>query len=505
MEGIGRAKTGMKTVVIILGLGTAWMSGFCAAPAKTATTAADAVVRVNSTSQEYHFLRPWEKRSPATRNGLGAVIKGKRVLVTAELVKDSTYIELEKADTGAKTPAKVVGLDYEVNLALLAPEDGNSSFLDGMTELELDQGVRVGDNVDVWQLEANGIPASTSGTVIKVGIGKYFVDGSYFLNYVLRGSLQYRAGSFTLPVVKNGKLVGILLSYSSKEQTSVIIAAPIIAHFIKDLKDGHYEGFPNLGISYATTLDEQFRKYLKLGKRLGGVYVRKVPKGGSAAAAGMKEGDVILEIAGHAIDARGDYVHPIYGKLNFSHLVRGEADVGAVRQAKIVRDGKDMTLDMKLLRKLPGDYLIDPYLFDRGPKYLILGGLIFEELTLQYLKEWGEEWETRAPFRLVHANAHQSDYEDQGRQKLVILSDAVLTPATLGYQQLANLIVTKVNGKDIKSIRDLKEALASPEKGIHRIEFDEFPRVIFVDAELAVRMNKQFTEQLGIKPLEQLD
>lgn len=468
-------------------------------------TASDAVVRVNSTSQEYNFMRPWEKRNPSTRNGLGAVIKGKRVLVTAELVKDSTYIEIEKADTGAKTPAKVIGLDYEVNLALLAPEDGKSTFLDGMTELELDQGVRVGDNVDVWQLEANGIPASTSGTVIKVGIGKYFVDGSYFLNYVLRGSLQYRAGSFTLPVVKQGKLIGMLLSYSSKELTSVIIAAPIITHFLKDLEDGGYQGFPNLGISYATTLDEQFRKYLKLGSRQGGVYVRKVPKGGSAAGAGMKEGDVLLDIDGHAIDSRGDYLHPSYGKLNFSHLVRGEPEVGAVRKVKIVRDGKELTLDMKLLRKPPGDYLIDPFLYDRGPKYLILGGLIFQELTLQYLKEWGDEWETRAPFRLVHAHTHQSDFEDEGKQKLVILSLTVLTPATLGYEQLANLIVTKVNGKDIRSIRDFKEALAAPEGGIHRIEFDEFPRVIYVDAALAERMNTQFTEQLGIRPLERLN
>lgn len=501
MVRITKVERRMKVWTIVLGLAAAWGGGSQAA----VPTAADAVVRVNATSQDYHFLRPWEKRNPATRNGVGAVISGKRVLVTAELVRDSTYIELEKADTGAKTPAKVVGLDYEVNLALLAPEDGKSTFLDGMRELEMDQSVRLGDSVDVWQLEANGIPAATSGTVIKVGIGKYFVDGAYFLNYVLRGSLQYRAGSFTLPVVKGDKLVGILLSYSSKELTSVIIAAPIIAHFLNDLKDGDYQGFPNLGISYTTTLDEQFRKYLKLGNRPGGVYVRKVPKGGSGAAAGIAEGDVILEIDGHAIDARGDYLHPDYGKLNFSHLVRGEPEVGAVRRAKIVRDGREMMLDLKLERKLPQEYLVDPYLFDRGPKYLILGGLIFQELTLPYLKEWGEEWETRAPFRLVHAQAHQSDYEEQGRQKLVILSDVVLTPATLGYDQLGNLVITKVNGKPIGSIRDLKEALKSPQDGIHRIELDDFPRVIFVDAGMAVKINQQFTEQFGIQPVEKLD
>jgi len=468
-------------------------------------TAANAVVRVNATSQSYHFLRPWEKREPETRNGLGAVVEGKRVLVTAELVKDHTYIELEKADTGAKAPARVVGLDYEANLALLEPEDDESGFLDGLQELKLDEGVRVGDELEVWQLESNGDPASTSGTVIKVGIGKYFVDGSYFLNYVLRGSLQYRAGSFTLPVVRKGKLVGILLSYSSKELTSVIIPAPIIAHFYRDLEDGDYQGFPNLGIGYTPTLDEQFRSYLKLPEEAGGVYVRKVTEGGSADQAGIEVGDVILEIDGHGIDSRGDYIHPDYGKLNFSHLVRGEPAVGDVRKTKLIRDGKELSLDLRLERKPPQDYLIDPYMFDRGPRYLILGGIIFQELTLPYLKEWGDEWTTRAPFRLVHAQAHQSEFEEEGRDKLVILSLTILTPATVGYDNLSNLIVTKVNGREIQSIQDLEDALGHPEEGIHRIEFDEFPKVIFVDDALASRVNAQFSEQLGIRQLEQLN
>ena len=43
------------------------------------------MVRVNSTLQDYSFLRPWEKGAPTPRRGLGAVIKGNRVLVTAEM------------------------------------------------------------------------------------------------------------------------------------------------------------------------------------------------------------------------------------------------------------------------------------------------------------------------------------------------------------------------------------------------------------------------------------
>ena len=65
------------------------------------------VLRVNSTNQAYDFFRPWSKKAPFNRRGLGAVIDGGEVLVTAELVWDSNFIELEKPETGERTSAKV--------------------------------------------------------------------------------------------------------------------------------------------------------------------------------------------------------------------------------------------------------------------------------------------------------------------------------------------------------------------------------------------------------------
>lgn len=462
-------------------------------------------IRVNVTNQGFNFVRPWEKAPPIKRNGLGAVLEGGRVLVTAELIVNHTYIELEQADTGEKTPAKVIGLDYEVNLALLAPEDPDSDILEGYKPLSLAENVRVGDTLEVWQLEDNGTPATTNGEVIKVSIGRYFVDGSYFLTNILRGSLQYRAGSFTLPVAKEGKLVGLLLSYDQNQQTSNVIATEIIQHFLDDIDDGEYGGFPNLGISYAQTLDEQLRKFTKIDQFEGGVFVRRAAKDGSAAGAGIKTGDVILEVNGFEIDSRGNYDHPEYGKLNFSHLVRGDAAVGDVLPVKLVRDGEVMEIDLKLLRKPPEAYLVDPYMFDRGPRFLIFGGVIFQELTLPYLKAWGDQWATRAPFKLVHAHAHQDVYEEEGREKLVILSAVIRTPTTLGYENLNNLILTKVNDQEIHTIKDLKAALENPTDGIHKIEFDEFPKVIYLDDQNSRAVNGMFGPRLGIMELERLE
>jgi hypothetical protein len=56
---------------------------------------------------------------------------------------------------------------------------------------------------------------------------------------------------------------------------------------------------------------------------------------------------------------------------------------------------------------------------------------------------------------------------------------------------MSSLIVDKINGKFISEIKDVDEALKSPENGIHKIEFSDFPRVIYVDAAQAESDNKE--------------
>jgi len=466
---------------------------------------ANSIVRVNATLQDYSFLRPWEKGAPTPRRGLGAVLEGNRVLVTAEMCVNSTFLELEHPSSGARIAAKIAGIDYEANLAVLEPADSNSRVFEGLKPLEIEDSVRSGDTLNVWQVEDNGDGVSTDVEVLRVDVGRYFIPGSVFLLYQVKGSLQARINSFTLPVVKNGKLAGMLLSYSSKEQTAGVLPSPVIKAFLADLDDGDYKGFPNLGIGFAQTLDETFREFTGIQDQEGGIFVREMAKGGSAEKAGIKEGDVILSIAGQPIDSRGNYTHPDYGKLSFSHLVRGGATVGEKIKLDIIRDKEPMTVEVELTRKPATDYLIDPYMFDRGPKYLIFGGLIFQELTLPYLESWGEDWTTRAPFKLVHANANPHPLEEEGREKLVFLSNVLKTPSTLGYEGINSVIVTQVNGTFIKNIKELAAAFtAVPADGLHTIEFNDYPKVIYVDDRASRLINQQLI-QYGIGQLERLE
>jgi len=459
--------------------------------------ALDSVVRVNATRQGYNFYQPWQKMTPNARRGLGAVISGNRVIVTGEMVANATYIEFEKADSGEKATAEVVAVDYEANIALLQPTQENADFLKGMKPLELDTSVKPGDNYDIWQIEDNGTPVATSVNVSKVKTTTSFLDVASFLVYEATGAMQYRSGSFTVPVVRDGKLVGLLLSYTPKDLVSNALAAPIIEHFLQDLADGDYDGFPDLGIAFSKTLDEQFRKYLKLGEDDGGIYISRVVDGSSAHKSGLEVGDVLLEIAGNKIDKRGNFDDPEYGKLTLGHLVRGNAKVGENLPIKILRDGERKDLTIELLRRNPEDYLIQHYMIDRGPKFLVEGGLVFQELTKDYLKLYGDSWRTRAPIKFLRALGAPEDLEKEGIEKIVFLSRVIPTPATVGYERVSNIRVTKVNGIDIKKIGDLDAALEQPQEGHHRIEFDGFPYLIFMDASMSSGINAQLKQRIG--------
>jgi S1-C subfamily serine protease len=466
-------------------------------------TSLTSLVRVNVTRQRYNLLRPWEKVSPDSRNGLGAMIAGGKILVSAETVANSSYIEIEKPVSGEKATADVVAVDYEANLALLQPSKGHEEFLKDFVPLDLDTSVKIGDELTVWQIESNGTPFNTSMKVSKAETGGYFLPNYYFLRFEALGSLQYRGGSFTLPVVKGDKIAGLLLSYSTKTQTSNILPSSIIAHFLKDQADGKYEGFPTLGISFSRTLDDQFRAYLNLGADDGGIFVSKVEEGSSAGKGGVKEGDVILEVSGKKIDSRGNYDHAVFGKLSMSHLVRGEPFVGEEIIFKVMRGGEKLDLTIPLTRREPTEYLIEPYLFDRGPKFMILGGMIFTELSVPYMELYGDKWRSRAPIKFLQALAQPEEFEEKGLKKIVILSRVLPTPATLGYEEVNSVILTKVNGKPIQKITDLAEAVKSPVDGIHSLEFDEFPKLIFLDAQITAAIDQQLEQRLGtIKRLD---
>ncbi len=461
------------------------------------------VVRVNSTNQDYDFFRPWSKKSPRAFHGLGAVVSGNRVLVTAQLVANHSYVELERAESGQKTDAKVVCVDYEANLALLQPTGDN--FLTGLHPLDLTLDAVVGDRVNVLQLESNDALVSTPGPITTIEVGHYQLEGINMLIYRLSLPLQYREGSFTAPVIKDGKLAGILMRYDPRTQSVDVLPAPIIAHFLKDADSGSYQGFPRIGLDHAPLRDPQLRHYAKLPAGSGGVYVTEIVPNSPSARAGLKPGDVLLEVAGQAIDQDGNYEEPLYGRIAFVHLITTKAYSGEKLPLKIFRDGETQTLEVTLAHQSPKEYVSEPYVIDQAPRYYVVDGLIFEELSRQYLKEWGGDWTKQAPQRLVYLDRYQSTLAPTGRKRIVILSQVLPVASNVGYDDLKPMVVTNINGMPINSLNDLPTALDKPIDGFHKVEFEDSPKEIFLDAAHLEENNRSVMESYSLPSLQRLD
>lgn len=461
------------------------------------------LVRVNVTGQAYDYARPWQKKAPFQKRALGAVLPKGRVLVTADLVANQNYIELERAETGDKTAAEVRVVDYEANLALVEPTE--KKFLDGLSPMQLALDTVVGDRVAALQLEPTGALVVTEGLVTTVQMMRYPAEVSQFLTYRISMSMQYRDNSYTIPLTKNNKLAGLLLRYDPRSQVLDAIPAPIIAHFLKEADDQNYRGFPSAGFSFFPTRDPQLRKFAGQTGKPGGVYVMSVEPNMPAAKAGLQVGDIITAIGNNEIDANGNYVDPLYGKLEFTNLITSRAFAGDSVPFQIQRAGKPMQINIVVERRSADDYVVPPYTLDKPPPYVVLGGLIFQELSRQYLKEWGGNWQKDAPQRLVYLDRFQSELFPEGNRRVVVMTQVLPANSTIGYDEFGYLQVTKVNGREVKSLRDVAEAAAQPVDGFIKIETHEDPKQLALDASQIAEEAQSIQENYGLPALQRLD
>jgi hypothetical protein len=219
------------------------------------------------------------------------------------------------------------------------------------------------------------------------------------------------------------------------------------------------------------------------------MYVSQVMKGMTGEKLGLKEGDIITSVNGFSIDSRGNYRDPQYGTLSVSHVVRGRAFVGDALKVTVMRDGKEVVLEGKLARKNPAEMIVSPYRFDRGPNYLLAGGLLFQELSKAYLEGFGRDRQTGPILRLARLAKSPEEFEKKGCKKIIFLSAVLPTPSAQGYERMGGQIVEEVNGVAITDLTTLDEALKKPINGVHTIRLGEFPHLIHIDAVAMERDN----------------
>jgi hypothetical protein len=125
-----------------------------------------------------------------------------------------------------------------------------------------------------------------------------------------------------------------------------------------------------------------------------------------------------------------------------------------------LRHGRRVVVTAPVTRFDANRSVIRRHNFSREEPYLIVGGLLFVELTRPYLESWGDSWRYRAPMALVY----RSDFEDLPREnpkeRIVVLSRVLADDFNHGYSSLQPQVLLEANGQRVTSIEALENILA---------------------------------------------
>jgi S1-C subfamily serine protease len=421
------------------------------------------VVALRVTHQPYREDRPWAKESPQLRSGSAVVVDGEALLTEAEMVRDATLIQVEKHGSGTRVPARVLHVDQEIDLALLAIDE--PGFFSDLEPARLaasvpTEGVARSVRWQRRQLEV----ANSRVARIEVLKSPYGSVNHAFLQL----ATDLAGGGWAEPVFLDGRLIGLTAAQS--DELASVLPAEILARYLAEARRPDYAGFASLGFGWQLNQDHALARYLGLAGEPRGVVIRQVAWGSSGCGV-LEPRDVLLSFDGRAIDAIGNYRDPRYGQLALENLAVDGHRPGDRLRVHVLRAGRELEMPL-VLRRYPAAAALVPARRDaESPPYLVAGGLVFRELDGRYLTSFGEDWRRKAPLRLAILFDLESNAQRPGRRRIVLLTRVLPAAYNLGYHELENLPVREINGRAVDSIAAADEAFRHPEGGFHRVVF----------------------------------
>ena len=288
--------------------------------------------------QPFQFEFP--DQSPATSFGSGFLVDAHGTILTNNHVVDNAdEVEVQLAD-GRKFTSKDIKTDPKTDLAVVRIQTNES-----LPYLELgdSKAMEIGDRV-----LAVGAPFHLLGSVtagIISGKGRNVHINMY--EDFLQTDAAINPGNSGGPLVNlEGKVIGINTAIKSSSGGSqgvgLAIASDMAKRIMHDLLTNGHVSRGYLGVQ-VKDLDEEVASRLGLKEHQPGVLVAKVEDDSPAAKAGVKDGDVITELAGKKVLNRYDLVQRV-----------GDLSAGKPAAMTVVRDGKPVSLQVSVAER-PAD------------------------------------------------------------------------------------------------------------------------------------------------------
>jgi S1-C subfamily serine protease len=442
-----------------------------APPARSNGKIQKSLVRITATEVEPDYRAPWNSGGVQRGIGAGFVIEGNRIMTNAHVVSNSRYLTVERDGDPNKYPATVLFVAHDCDLALV--KVASPDFFKNMVPLTLGGIPELESTVSAYGYPLGGERMSvTTGIVSRIDFQLY-THSSIDSHLAIQISAQINPGNSGGPVMQDAKVVGVAFQgYSGDVAQGVayMIPTPVIQRFLKDVGDGHYDRYVDLGITPIKLQNPSQRRFLGLKDDDRGVLVGTVIAAGPSANH-LQAGDVLLTIDDHPIASDGT-VELEGARVDMPEVVERKFKGDKVK-LDIWRDKKPLTVTIELGSVWPYLYLAHGY--DVRPRFVVYGGLLFQPLSLDLMDAY-QPTDVRIRHYFDYFVLEQIYLE---HPEVVILTNILPDPTNTYLAPYRASIVDEINGKKIRKLDDLAAAFAEKaERFVVRMIGDGPPLVL---------------------------
>ncbi len=457
----------------------------------TAAEVERSVIQITVFGQQPRWDVPWQFGNVQRWSGTGFLIDGKKIMTNAHVVNWARQIQVKRLGDPRPYLAKVTYAGPDCDLALLEVED--ERFYEGLEPLAIGDLPEVRSTVVTYGYPAGGEQISyTRGVVSRIELQPYVNIGNRSLLAVQTDAAN-NPGNSGGPVIQDDKVVGVAFQgQPGLENAGFFIPPNVMKHFLKDIEDGKYHGFPQAGVKLTETFNPAMRAKLKLpdedrGARIDGI----VPDSTKEL---LKVDDVLLKVGDYPVASDGTITYR--GNIVNMGMAVGEYQHGDKVPMVIWRDGMEVAVE------LPVHVLTDDLATGNQytlPRYFVYGGLVFTPLSRDYLTTLGRSWMESVSQDIVAELYYRRDMEpEKKRTEPVMLADVLTHPVNANFEVKGRVMVDRINGIRIDKLEDVIRAFESHQGDQHLIEFSPMSHIEGLDRAQAAAANPAILEQFGI-------
>lgn len=423
------------------------------------------VVQIMTYMQQPVWDAPWRFESVQRAGGTGFVIKGKRIMTNAHVVSWARQIIVHRFQDPRPYVAEVEFVGHDCDLAVLMVED--KRFFDNLEPLDFGELPKVRSAVLTYGYPAGGEEISyTRGVVSRIQLEPYaHIGNRQFLSVQTDAAIN--PGNSGGPVIQDDRVVGVAFQGTpGLENTGFFIPPPVIEHFLKDVEDKNYDGFPQAGARVVPLQNPAYRALLKLPDDSVGARVDSLLPIPSSEKL-LKPEDVLLRIGQYSVASDATILYQ--GNRLSAALAFQFAQQGETVPIEIWRDGckSELQIPMKIY---DGDRA-GGFQYTGLPRYFVYGGLVFTPLSLDYLRTLGRNTEQSNSDLYYELYYQRYENPTKARPEPIVLASVLADAVNANVSARGRMLVDKINGQRIEKLDDVIQALQSTTNEYDVIEF----------------------------------